>query len=264
MKKGKLKNTQFAIITVPAAPVRAVANHRTEMKSQLLFGEAVKILKSPKGKWVKIRSLHDGYEGWLTKTLLHSVSEEEANTMPSFVANDFINTIRFDNAEMQIPFGSSLPFFENKTGRIGEKLYTFPGQVLQRDRQSITASKILLTAEKFLNVPYMWGGRTPLGIDCSGFVQIIFKQLGIDLPRDAWQQAQTGQLIKKVKNCQVGDLAFFHIKKKIVHVGIVLPEGKIIHASGKVRIDTLTDKGIINTESGKKTNKLLLIKRILD
>ena len=115
---------------------------------------------------------------------------------------------------------------------------------------------------EWLNAPYLWGGRSILGVDCSGFVQVNFKLMGIDLPRDAWQQAQTGEPVKKLKDAVKGDLAFFDDKDEIVHVGILLGTDSIIHASGKVRIDSMDKKGITNNETGKRTHSLRAIRRL--
>ena len=102
-----------------------------------------------------------------------------------------------------------------------------------------------------------------MGVDCSGFVQTVFKMLGVPLLRDAWQQQEQGTAVEFPEMSE-GDLAFFHNEKgRIVHVGIVLEGGKIMHASGKVRIDALTNEGIIHAQSGKQTHSLHSIKRII-
>ncbi|HEV7783668.1 MAG TPA: C40 family peptidase [Chitinophagaceae bacterium] len=252
----------YAIVAVPAAPVRRKPNHRKEMVNQLLFGESVKVLKSRNELWVKIRSMHDGYEGWMTTTLLQEVDELTAGTMSSYAASDMLSIVSADNKTIHIPVGSSLPFFENGVGRIGENVYNFPGNYSKRDEQKPSAELVKQLVGQWLNAPYLWGGRTPLGVDCSGFVQVIYKLMGLDLPRDAWQQAQEGQSVKKFSEARAGDLAFFDNKEDIVHVGILLGNEQIIHASGKVKIDTITKKGIVNAETGKRTLRLKAIRRL--
>jgi gamma-D-glutamyl-L-lysine dipeptidyl-peptidase len=115
-----------------------------------------------------------------------------------------------------------------------------------------------------LNSPYLWGGKTPFGIDCSGFTQMAYKLAGIKLRRDAWQQAEQGHTINLLEETEPGDLAFFdNDEGNIVHVGIILRDHKIIHAAGKVRIDSIDHYGINNKELKKYTHKLRLIKRMV-
>ena len=251
----------FAIITVPAAPVRRKARHQAEMVNQLLFGEAVAILKQKNERWFKVRSLHDGYEGWLTSHMITIVKDEEAKSSSRFICGDMLTEIEWDGQTMWIPAGACLPGFNGEEGIVGELKYKFKGKVI--DRLAADSFQVLEPSalSKWLNVPYLWGGRTLMGIDCSGFVQILFRLTGIDLPRDAWQQAQEGREVKKLSEAQLGDLAFFDDKDEIVHVGILLSSDKIIHAAGKVRIDTIDKKGIIHSETGKRTHKLKIIKR---
>ncbi len=251
----------YAIVCVPAAPVRKKARHQSEMTSQLLFGEKVRILKSKHSLWLKVRSLHDNYEGWLTKTMLTGINEEQAARVSDHVTIDLINTIMVQDREMKIPVGSSLPEFGEGKGIIGEMPYVFTGNHIKRGVEQPGAERIKQLSFQWLNAPYMWGGRTMFGVDCSGFVQVNFKMLGIDLPRDAWQQAQVGKTVNKLSDVVCGDLAFFDDKEEIVHVGILLGNDQIIHSSGKVRIDTIDKKGIVNTDTGKRTHSLRLIKR---
>jgi len=252
----------YAIVSVPAAPIRRKPSHRKEMVNQLLFGESVKVIKTKGELWVKVQSLHDGYIGWITNTMLQPIEDERANTMNIFATAEMLGSALLGEKKIQIPVGSSLPFFENGKGRLGEVEYHFSGKYLKRDEQVPSTELVTQLTTAWLNAPYLWGGRTPLGVDCSGFVQVIYKLMGIDLPRDAWQQAQVGKSVKKFSEVQPGDLAFFDNKEDIIHVGIILENNMLIHSSGKVRMDLLTKKGIINSETGKKTLRLRAVRRI--
>jgi gamma-D-glutamyl-L-lysine dipeptidyl-peptidase len=253
----------YALIAVPAAPVRRKPKHQREMVNQLLFGEAVCILKEKGSLWVKIKSLHDDYEGWMTRTLLREVSAEQAKTPAEYVTTGLINAIHVNGSMIQIPMGASLPAFENEKGTLGDMAYEFNGGNRKRSEEKPTASMLESLTKQWLNAPYCWGGRTIFGIDCSGFVQVNFKMMGIDLSRDAWQQAQEGVAIKKLKEALPGDLAFFDDKDEIVHVGILLDKDHIIHASGRVRIDPIDKNGITNSDTGKRTHQLKAIRRFL-
>ena len=116
---------------------------------------------------------------------------------------------------------------------------------------------------RYLNAPYLWGGRSPFGIDCSGFTQLVFKFAGIKLQRDAYQQGGQGSIINFIEEVQPGDLAFFsNDEGAIIHVGIMLKDNRIIHSSGKVRIDKIDHFGIYNAETKKHSHLLKLIKRM--
>lgn len=252
---------EFARVVVPAAPVRRKPRHQREMTSQLLFGEAVEVIAEKGALWVRVRALHDQYEGWMTRNLLQEIAKKEAMAPSPFVTSTLLTSIQWKGDTMHLPMGASLPAYQEGTGLIGGISYTVTAPVINREQQAPNAERLLQFAEQWLNAPYLWGGRTLLGVDCSGFAQVNFKMIGLDLARDAWQQAQQGEPVKKLKNAQAGDLAFFDDKDEIVHVGILMGPDRIIHASGKVRIDVIDKKGITNGDTGLRTHRLKAIRR---
>jgi cell wall-associated NlpC family hydrolase len=249
----------YAICTVPAAPVRTESAHRSEMSNQLFFGDTMEILEE-KDEWVRIRSIFDEYEGWLTNHLITSVDEKIALTAPKYVAANLVNVIKYRGQTMNIPLCSPITGFDVQTGKLWDENYLFEGNTREIPANS-DASQIITTAMLWLNSPYLWGGKTLLGVDCSGFVQTVFRYNGISLRRDAWQQAERGVTIP-LEEAKSTDVAFFHNEKgRVVHVGILLESNKIIHASGRVRIDQFDKDGILNTDTGKRTHYLHSIKR---
>jgi cell wall-associated NlpC family hydrolase len=248
---------KYAACKLPAAVVRKKACHQSEMTNQLLFGETVEVLKKKK-KWAKVKGSFDGYTGWTLISQLEEVSEEMAITNHEYVAADLINRIETNKHIMHIPVGSSLPFFGNSSGEIR---HLYSGAVIKRNDTYPDIDLLKRLTFRWLNAPYQWGGRTILGVDCSGFVQVNYKMMGIDLKRDAWQQAKQGGEVASLEKAKAGDLAFFNDKEEIVHVGILLSQQEIIHASGCVRIDRIDEKGITNADTGKRTHKLKLIRR---
>lgn len=257
-----MKASFFALVAVPAAPVRRKPLHSQEMVNQLLFGEAVKILKERGERWVKVRSLHDKYEGWITRNMLQPCERITAETRFPMVVTEMLGKLTIGDSVMYIPAGSVLPGYTDGKGWLGESVYSYNGFCRDRDGETASSELVQQLALAWLNAPYLWGGRTPLGVDCSGFVQVIYKMMGIDLPRDAWQQAQAGSPVKKLEEARTGDLAFFDQKEEIVHTGILLGNDRIIHASGQVRIDGMSSKGIIHAGTGKRTARLRAIRRV--
>lgn len=252
---------KFGISNLSIIPQRSEANDKAEMTNQILFGEHFKVLEIRK-KWSKIRLSHDSYEGWICNKQWQEISEEDYKQLDKDVATITTDILDIITKEYQQPIviGSVLPFYKSGHALINEEMYKFDGLSTQG---YVDKNKLRQNALIFLNAPYLWGGRSPLGIDCSGLTQIVYRLQGIDLPRDAYQQAKVGTTLSFIEESEVGDLAFFDDKEgKVIHVGIILEENHIIHASGKVRIDRIDQQGIFNTEIGKHTHKLRLIKSI--
>ncbi len=262
---------QSAICHLSIVPVRLEASDKSEIITQLLFGELVTIVELAKGKknWCRIVTDYDNYEGWVdTRQVSHITAKEEKNYRAGHHAYclDMVSNITNGDYFLTITMGATLPKFDGVTVQLVGKKYTFNGQAITIESQSPavlqTPERIIKLARRYLFVPYLWGGRTPFGIDCSGFTQIVFKMSGIKLPRDASQQVEHGETIDFLEQAQPADLAFFdNDKGNIIHVGILIGDGKIIHASGQVRIDTIDHNGIYNEERKIYSHKLRVIKR---
>ncbi len=234
------------ICVVTVAPVRAENSDKAEIVTEILFGESADILEVNKN-WTKIKMHYDGYEGWMdTKQIKHVTEEHLASRKVTLITEDFASIMTNDGRTL-LSMGSEVEY---------------PAVASRRSHD--VRESIALTAKEFLNVPYLWGGKSFFAVDCSGFTQLVYKIHQVKLPRDAYQQAEVGNVLSFVEESQPGDLAFFENSEgKIIHVGIMLENQKIIHASGKVRIDTLDSTGIFNKEMNKHTHKLRVIKSVL-
>lgn len=258
---------EFGICLLSIVPMRGEASDKSEMVNQLLFGDLV-LIAERKGDWLFVRKAYDNYEGWVDKKQIEALDEQEyyslnkANAIYIYDLADIIED-KSSNSFIPIVLGSTIRNINNNSFQIAGKEFHFSGD-LTSINQHPSFAKIYETALLLLNAPYLWGGISPFGIDCSGFIQIVYKLVGINLLRDASQQATQGEQISLIEEAKPGDLLFFDNQEgAIVHVGILLNDQKIIHASGKVRIDSIDHQGIYNKELKKYTHNLRLIKRIL-
>ena len=229
-----------------AAPVREVAEEQAEMVTQILYGESMDVLESGK-YWSKIKMHFDGYEGWVDSRQIRPVSEQDLATRKVSTITENFQTVIRKQGRTLLSMGSEVEF---------------PTVVSRRSHD--LRESIVLTAQELLNIPYLWGGRSFFGVDCSGFVHLVYKINGIKMPRDSYQQAEIGTPLTFVEESQPGDLAFFENKDgRIIHVGIMMENQKIIHASGKVRIDTLDSQGIFNKEINEHSHKLRFVRDVI-
>lgn len=252
----------FGICNLAIVPLRAEANDRSEIVSQLLFGEHFEILEQNR-QWSKVRMAYDNYQGWIdTKQYLAiSASAFELLSSEAEILNaDLIEYVTAsDDLLMPVPLGSSVGFLNYDD--INIQNFRFEGM---RTVGVKPKNQLIRTAFLYLNAPYLWGGKTPFGIDCSGFTQMVYKLNGYKLLRDASQQAAQGEALSFIEESEAGDLAFFdNDEGRIIHVGIIMDNNYIIHASGKVRIDRLDHLGIYNAEVNRHTHKLRVIKKYI-
>ncbi|UPQ78774.1 C40 family peptidase [Flavobacterium azooxidireducens] len=252
----------YGICNLAIIPLRIEPNDRSEQVSQVLFGEHFEILEQLK-QWFKIRLQYDNYEGWIDSKQCQIISESdfiEISNSALILNHDLVEYVTTkDDSLIPIPIGASVSFL-NFEG-INKNNFEFEGLKVTGIKPK---SDLIKTAFMYLNAPYLWGGKTPFGIDCSGFTQMVYKLNGYKLLRDASQQSTQGEALSFIEESEPGDLAFFDNEEgRIIHVGIIMNDNYIIHASGKVRIDRLDHLGIYNAETNRHTHKLRVIKKII-
>ncbi len=264
---------EYGICTLASAALRLEAAHHSEMVSQLLFGDTYAVLDTD-GDWVRVCTGDCHYEGWLQKKQHNPIDEEvclDLQNRPRCCVNTLVLYVKEEKTGVRFPVfcGTRIPRPENGQFRLGNKQFSIDSSeyLSDIDGNNLVEGRVirmLQFAKLYLNAPYLWGGRTPAGIDCSGFVQVAFSSVGIQLPRDASQQVAKGESVDFFDEALPGDVAFFeNSKKSIVHTGIICEKGRIIHASGCVRIDTLDNAGIYCCETGLYSHRLRIIKRIV-
>ena len=257
----------FAFCRLSAIPLRAEPSDRSEMISQLLYGDHVEILEKEE-KWCRVRMGYDDYEGWLDPKQLEEISGTAYDAFAK--ATDLLGLQPCHQARheetgesLHLMPGSTLPGYQHPFSRAGRMTLRIREGVVKQ-RPELFDQEVEAVSRFYLNAPYLWGGKTPFGIDCSGLTQIVYKQFGIRLQRDASQQALQGELVAFLQEARTGDLAFFdNDEGRIVHVGLMIGNAQVIHASGRVRIDLIDDQGIFNRELNRYTHQLRVIKRFV-
>ena len=262
----------YGVCHLSIIPVRKEPCETAEMCTQLLFGEAYQVIEKSV-KWLKIATCDCGYEGWISENLfnpLHELDVENYLNSEKYILKELLFLIKEFESNITFPIfiGSSFPMPQDNILILGESIFV----VQLPENQEIKNSSLLSTeqynllrfASTYLEAPYLWGGRTPAGIDCSGLVQIAFKSIGIELPRDASQQVEYGENVDFIMEANAGDVAFFQNEEgKVIHTGIMLGNETIIHACGKVRVDPIDSTGIFNKKSEQHTHRLRVIKRFI-
>ena len=255
------------ICRLSSVPLRAESSDKSEMVSQMLFGEHYSVLEYREDrKWIRVKIEFDGYVGWIDATQHTQISEDyfwQINSSDYKICTDLTSTLLYKKNALQVLMGSILPISTHELFKIEEQLaFNGDSKGLNQKRDVEFLKQI---AGKYLNTPYLWGGRSPFGIDCSGFTQQVFRICGYTLKRDAYQQAEQGTEVPALSQAQPGDLAFFRSNEgRISHVGIIWDQKTIIHASGCVRLDEITDEGIVHTETRQLTHQLSGLKKVLN
>lgn len=265
---------EYAACCVPVSALRATPGHRSEMVTQLLFGECCQVTEVQADGWAKVVCTYDQYEGWCLSSQITAIDQEDLRAVhPGLSADlrdvhsglsaDWINDISYNGHPMHIPLGSSLTLVRNGKGSWRKNELRYAGNVWEPTAHKPDTKSIRSKALMYLNTPYLWGGKSVFGIDCSGFTQSVYRFFQVPLLRDAAQQATQGDIVGFLQEARAGDLAFFDNEEgRITHVGILLSDLEIIHASGKVRIDRIDNQGIINGDTGKRTHTLRIIRRL--
>ncbi len=256
---------KYGICMLAAVAVREAPSMKSQMTNQLLFGELVTI-NDTTNDWFLVETVDDGFTGWVQNNQLKELSKADFNTLKEakpYYLQTLSAQIKVNKAIIPVFRGARFNGWNQGVFNVaGEKYYY--KKAVHGVPENAGTREILKVAGYYLNVPFLQGGRTPLGIDSAGLVQMAFKMNGINLPRHADQQVDKGEQILFVEASAPGDLAFFESDDgTISHVGIILKGNKILHSSGKVRIDTLDHQGIFNTEAGKYTHRLRVVKRII-
>lgn len=261
---------EYVVNHCTVTPVRQEPSEGSEQLTQLLFGEVCEVLERL-SRWTKIRSTVDGQEGWVDFKMLTSTDIQylmsdirTVVSVPMAVATDMET-----GEELMLTLGTRLPNYAHGTFEVFNKKFLInPMQAMKLVNAGATGAEICAVAQSLLNAPYLWGGKNVMGMDCSGFTQVVYSVFGVNLLRNAREQITQGVLVPSLTEAQAGDLAFFdHADRdpqatNVSHVGILLDNKKIIHCSGCVHVDDIDEMGI-HLPNGELTHHLVQIKRYL-
>ena len=261
---------EYVIANATVVPVRENPSEGAEQLTQLLFGEVCEVLdRLP--RWTKIRSTLDGQEGWVDFKMVSPASSLIASSphrLEAVVAAPMAAATPMDGgADLLLTLGTRLPNYSHGTFEVLGQQYLIDPTCVSTAHSPIFSpeSDLVTIAQSLLNAPYLWGGKNAMGMDCSGFTQVVYATQGINLLRNAREQMTQGELVPSLAEAQPGDLAFFdHADRdpqatNISHVGMLLSPTEIIHCSGCVHIDTIDEQGI-HLPDGELTHHLVQIK----
>ena len=248
----------FGVCNLSIVPIRKNGDNKSEMISQLLYGDLYEVIEK-KEKWLLIKTVFDNYQGWIEKNQFIEIKSNQLFKELSKNRVYSLNLIHYVETSNK----NLIPIILGSNISISKHIkHSFDGEFSDKIR---SRKDIIETARLYLNAPYLWGGKTPFGIDCSGLTQMVYKINGYNIPRDAKDQVKLGRNLGFIEESKEGDLAFFDNEEgEIIHVGILLKNNYIIHASGHVKIDRIDQTGIYNLNKKKHTHKLRTIKNIID
>jgi len=255
------------IITIPLVSLWESDSDSSSLSTQLMFGELVEVLKVGE-HWIYVRNLTDDCLGWVDLKMVQILSAEEEKRLSNLPV--FCISVPFlvcdkpvSQQKMYLPGGSYFPAYNYGRCIIDDEIYQI-NMSSNLQKPSTLSQEIINYTLQYLNAPYLLGGKSIMGIDCSGLVQVVFAMGGVKLPRDVAHQVEFGHVIDFLFEAQPGDLVFFeNTEREIVHVGILLNTHQVIHVSGCVKIDSIDSQGIISSKTGDYTHTLRVIKRIV-
>lgn len=262
------------IILHSIVPLRAEGSECAEQLTQLLFGETVDVLEEAE-RWIRVRNDADGMEGWVDFKMLTKMSDEEfagysavLRESTAFVRMPMAYALSMNNSQtIPLAAGTRLPKYENGTFEVlGVPFRIDPSMVLEKP-MPLNQDSLMQLSRFFLNTPYLWGGKNALGMDCSGLTQVLLSLMGVQILRNASEQATQGEPVASLSEARPCDLVFFDKHGRVTHVGILLTQDTVLHCSGRVKVEKIDEEGIVSSENntlykvGDHTHHLCAIRR---